>query len=172
MSGKYVSFRINPVSFKKIVELASIKKILFGSLYTYSFKHYCIEKCRFAEFLHFIIYNKYKKMQERLCKVITIILASIKIITNKNKIYNIKLTKSFKKINYWLTIKNKFDIINMVKYMNEYMILIVILIFLLLIYTIYILVDENSNQTEWERCNKILKRQERQIKIKKIKLFF
>ena len=53
-------------------------------------------------------------MQERLCKVITIILASIKIITNKNKIYNIKLTKSFKKINYWLTIKNKFDIINMV----------------------------------------------------------
>lgn len=59
----------------------------------------------------------------------------------------------------------------MVKYMNEYMILIVILIFLLLIYTIYILVDENSNQTEWERCNKILKRQERQIKIKKIKLF-
>lgn len=36
-------------------------------------------------------------MQERLCKVITIILASIKIITNKNKIYNIKLTKSFKK---------------------------------------------------------------------------
>ena len=48
-------------SFKKIVELASIKKILFGSLYTYSFKHYCIEKCRFAEFQHFIIYNKYKK---------------------------------------------------------------------------------------------------------------
>lgn len=79
-----------------------------------------------------------KKMQERLCKVITIILASIKIITNKNKIYNIKLTKSFKKINYWLTIKNKFDIINMVKYMNEYIILIVILSFLLLIYTIYI----------------------------------
>ena len=38
-----------------------------------------------------------KKMQERLCKVITIILASIKIITNKNKIYNIKLTKSLKK---------------------------------------------------------------------------
>lgn len=38
-----------------------------------------------------------KKMQERLCKVITIILASIKIITNKNKVYNIKLTKSFKK---------------------------------------------------------------------------
>lgn len=111
-------------------------------------------------------------MQERLCKVITIIPASIKIITNKNKIYNIKLTKSFKKINYWLTIKNKFDIINMVKYMNEYMILIVILIFLLLIYTIYILVDEKSKQTEWERCNKILKRQERQIKIKKIKLFF
>lgn len=59
----------------------------------------------------------------------------------------------------------------MVKYMNEYIILIVILSFLLLIYTIYILVDENSNQTEWERCNKILKRQERQIKIKKIKLF-
>lgn len=59
----------------------------------------------------------------------------------------------------------------MVKYMNEYMILIVILSFLLLIYTIYILVDEKSNQTEWERCNRILKRQERQIKIKKIKLF-
>lgn len=55
--------------------------------------------------------------------------------------------------------------------MNEYLILIITLSALLIIYTIYIIVNENRDQTEWEKYTKLLKKQKRIIKFKKIKLF-
>lgn len=55
--------------------------------------------------------------------------------------------------------------------MNEYLILIITLSALLIIYTIYIIVNENKDQTEWEKYTKLLKKQKRIIKFKKIKLF-
>lgn len=55
--------------------------------------------------------------------------------------------------------------------MNEYLILIITLSALLIIYTIYIVVNENKDQTEWEKYIKLLKKQKRIIKFKKIKLF-
>lgn len=55
--------------------------------------------------------------------------------------------------------------------MNEYLILIITLSALLIIYTIYIIVNANKDQTEWEKYTKLLKKQKRIIKFKKIKLF-
>lgn len=55
--------------------------------------------------------------------------------------------------------------------MNEYLILIITLSALLIVYTIYIIVNENKDQTEWEKYTKLLKKQKRIIKFKKIKLF-
>lgn len=55
--------------------------------------------------------------------------------------------------------------------MNEYLILIIILSALLIIYTIYIIANENKDQTEWEKYTKLLKKQKRIINLKKIKLF-
>ena len=55
--------------------------------------------------------------------------------------------------------------------MNEYLILIITLSALLIFYTIYIIVNENKDQTEWEKYTKLLKKQKRIIKFKKIKLF-
>ena len=55
--------------------------------------------------------------------------------------------------------------------MNEYLILIITLSALLIIYTIYIIVNENKDQTEWEKYTKLLKKQKRIINLKKIKLF-
>lgn len=55
--------------------------------------------------------------------------------------------------------------------MNEYLILIITLSALLIIYTIYIIVNENKDQTEWGKYTKLLKKQKRIIKFKKITLF-
>ena len=55
--------------------------------------------------------------------------------------------------------------------MNEYLILIITLSALLIIYTIYIIVNENKDQTEWEKYTKLLKKQKIIIKFKKVKLF-
>lgn len=65
-----------------------------------------------------------------------------------------------------------FDIIIMVNDMDEYLILVIILSSLLIIYTIYIVIDENKYRTEWENTCKLLKKQRRAIIFKKIKLFF
>lgn len=65
-----------------------------------------------------------------------------------------------------------FDIIIMVNDMDEYLILVIILSSLLIIYTIYIVIDENKYRTEWENTCKLLKKQKRTIIFKKIKLFF